>query len=258
MSTGWSTAKRIELFEIMLYKTRGIILHNLPYSDKYRIVTLYTEQFGRMAYMVTNARNKKSKLPHSLLQPLSALELEVEHLNNRELQRIRELKSGYVIAQLHYHPVKNAIALFLAEFLFRVIQEKEANHALFDYLWRSIHWLEIADAGIANFHLTFLLQLSVFLGIRPTGKTYKTGNYFDMRNGVFSETIPQHGNFLDINDSLVFERLLRMNYENMSLYTFTRQERVAIVRHIIAYYRLHLSDFPEIKSLAVMQSLFDK
>ena len=241
----------------MLHKTRGIVLHNLSYNDKYRIVTVYTEQFGRVAYMFTNARSKKSKLSHALLQPLSALEMEVEHLNNRDMHHIKEAKPAFIVAQIHYHPVKNVIALFLSEFLYRVIQEKEANHTLFDYLWRSIHWLEIADAGIANFHLTFLLQLSVHLGIRPDVKTYKTGSYFDMRNGVFSETIPQHGNFLDINDSLVFERLLRMNYENMSLYNFTRQERVAIVRHIIAYYRLHLSDFPEIKSLAVMQSLFD-
>jgi len=241
----------------MLHKTRGIIFHNLLYNDKYKIVTIYTEQFGRIAYIVSNARGKKSKLSHAFLQPLSALELEVEHLNNRDLQRLKEAKSGFVISQIHYHPVKNVIALFLSEFLYRVVQEKEANQALFDYLWRSIHWLEIVDAGIANFHLTFLLQLSVYLGIRPNGKSFKTGSFFDLCNGEFSETIPLHGNYLDVNDSFVFERLLRMNYENMSLYTFNRQERVGIVRHIIAYYRLHLSDFPEIKSLAVMQSLFD-
>jgi DNA repair protein RecO (recombination protein O) len=242
---------------MMLHKTKGIILHSLPYNDKYRIVTVYTEQFGRIAYMVANSRSKKSKISLSLLQPLSTLDMEVEHLNNRDLQRIKEAKPGFIIAQLRYHPVKNAITLFLSEFLYRVIQEKEANQALFDYLWRSIHWLEIADAGIANFHLTFLLQLSVCLGIRPNSKTFKPNSYFDLLNGVFSVFIPQHGNYLSVNDSLVFERLLRMNYENMSLYTFTRQERVVIVRHIIEYYRLHLSDFPEIKSLAVMQNLFD-
>jgi len=246
-----------EIFETMLHKTKGIVLHNLPYSDKYRIVTIYTEQFGRMAYMVTNSRAQKSKLSHSLLQPLSALELEVEHLNNRDLQRIKEVKPGFVISQLHYHPVKNAIALFLSEFLYRVIQEKEANSALFDYLWRAVHWLEIADAGIANFHLTFLLQLAVYLGIRPSARTYKPGSYFDLLNGEFLEAIPPHDNYLNVDDSLVFERLLRMNYENMSLYTFSRQERIAIIRHIIDYYRLHLSGFPEIKSLAVVQSLFE-
>ena len=241
----------------MLHKTKGVVLHNLPYNDSFRIVTVYTELFGRIAYMVSNARSKKIKMSLSLLQPLSALELEVEHLNNRDLQRIKEVKSGFIITHIHYHPVKNAIALFLSEVLYRIIQEKEANHALFDYLWCSIHWLEIANAGIANFHLTFLLQLAAYLGIRPSNKTFKTGSYFDLLNGVFSTAVPPHDIFLSVNDSLVFESLLRMNYENMSLFTFNRQERVAIARHIIQYFRLHLSDFPEIKSLAVLQSLFE-
>ena len=241
----------------MLHKTKGIVLHNLPYNDSYRIVTVYTDQFGRIAYMVSNARSKKSKMPFSLLQPLAALELEVEHLNSRDLQRIKEVKPGFITTQIRFHPVKNAIALFLSEVLYRIIQEKEANRALFDYLWRSIHWLEIADAGIANFHLAFLFQLAAYLGIRPSNRTFKAGRYFDLLNGVFSETVPPHDIFLSVSDSLVFESLLRMNYENMPLFTFTRQERVTIARQIIQYFRLHLSDFPEIKSLAVMQSLFE-
>jgi len=241
----------------MLHKTKGIVLYSLPYNDNCMIVTIYTEVFGRTAYLVATTRSKKSKVSRSLLQPLSVLEMEVEHQNNRDLQRIKEAKSGLILSQLHCHPVKNAITLFLSEVLYRIIQEKETNQALFDYLFRSIKWLDIVDLGVANFHLTFLLQLSAYLGIRPGNKSYKPDSYFDLQNGVFTETIPLHNNYLNVNDSIVFERLLRMNYENMALYTFTRQERTAIIRHIIDYYRLHLSDFPEIKSLAVMQSLFD-
>jgi len=240
----------------MLHKTKGIVVHSLPYNDKYMIITMYTEEFGRFAYITANTRSKKTKVPRSLLQPLAVLDLEVEHQNNRDIQRIKEAKSDLITTQLHYHPVKNAIALFLSEVLYRVIQEKEANKPLFDFLYRSIKWLEIADAGVANFHLTFLLQLAVYLGIRPTIKSYIPNSYFDLLNGTFSETIPLHNNFLSKEDSIVFERLLRMNYENMALYSFTRHERTAIIRHILDYYRLHLSGFPEIKSLAVMQSLF--
>ena len=196
-------------------------------------------------------------MSRSLLQPLSVLELEVEHQHNRDIQRIKEAKPGFVFTQLYFHPVKNTIALFLAEVLYRIIQEKEANHALFDFLYRSIKWLDIADAGAANFHLTFLLQLSAYLGIRPANKSFIPGSYFDLVNGIFLNTPPNHCNYLDKNDSIIFDRLLRMNFENMALYTFTRQERTTIIRHILEYYRLHLSDFPEIKSLAVMQSLFD-
>jgi len=218
---------------------------------------MYTEDFGRVSYMVSNTHNRKSKVSRALLQPLSILDMEVEHLNNRDIQRIKEAKPDLTITQLHYHPAKNAIALFLSEVLYRIIQEREANRSLFDYLYQSIQWLDISNDGIANFHLAFLLQLSGYIGIHPNEKTYKTGHFFDLSNGVFTETLPEHNNYLSPKDSFIFERLLRINFENMSLYTFTRQERTNIIRHIIEYYRLHLSDFPEIKSLTIMQSLFD-
>ena len=241
----------------MLHKTRGIVLYSIPYNDKYIIISMYTEDFGRISYMASNTRGRKSKISRSLLQPLSILDMEVEHLNNRDLQRIKEAKSGLAITQLYYHPLKNALSLFLSEVLYRIIQEKEANLPLFDYLYNSIKWLEIADKGVANFHLAFLFQLSTYLGIHPNNNSYKAGSFFDMRNGVFSESLPEHNGYLNKEDSVVFGRLLRINYENMALYSFTRQERAGIIRHIIEYYRIHLSDFPEIKSLAVMQSLFD-
>jgi DNA repair protein RecO (recombination protein O) len=217
---------------------------------------MYTEGFGRVSYMTSNVHGKRAKVSHALLLPLSILDMEVEHLNNRDIHRIKEVRSDYPFSQLHGHPVKNAIVLFLSEMLYRIIQERESNPSLFDYLCRSIKWLEIADAGIANFHLTFLLQLSFYLGIRPNGKAYKTGCFFDLLNGVFTDSIPEHNHYLDKEESIVFERLLRINYENMAVYSFTGQERSTIIRHIIQYYRLHLSDFPEIKSLAVMHSLF--
>ena len=241
----------------MLHKTKGIVLHCFPYNDKYIIINMYTEDFGRIAYLVPNTHGRKSKVSRALLQPLSILEIETEHLNNRNLQRIKEAKRGFAVTQLHYHPVKNAISLFLAEVLYRIIQEKEPNQPLFDYLCRSIKWLEIADEGIANFHLAFLLQLSAYIGIHPNGSNYKAGHFFDLINGVFSESLPEHNNYLNKEDSIVFERLLRINYENMVLYSFTRQERTTIIRYIIKYYKLHTSDFPEIKSLTIMKDLFD-
>jgi DNA repair protein RecO (recombination protein O) len=218
---------------------------------------MYTEGFGRVPYLISSTHGKRAKVARALLLPLSILDMEVEHLDNRDMQRIKEAKSDYPFTQLQCHPVKNAIALFLSETLYRVIQERESNLLLFNYLYRSIKWLEIADAGIANFHLTFLFQLSFYLGIRPDGKSYKPGCFFDLLNGVFTDSMPEHKHYLNREESIVFERLLRINYENMAVYSFTGQERTNIIRHIIQYYRLHLSDFPEIKSLSVMQSLFN-
>ena len=230
----------------MLCKTRGIVLHSIPYNDKYSIIYMYTEAFGRASYLVARSRGKKSSVSKALFMPLSVVEMEVEHLNKRDLHRIRETKLCYPLTEVFCNPVKNILALFLSEILFRVVKETEPDPRLFEYLFESIQLLELSDKGVANFHLVFLLRLLHYLG-----------SCFDMLNGVFVDRIPMHRHYLNRQESVVFVRLLKISFENMSLYSFSRQDRVGVINRIVEYYRLHLPDFPEIKSLSVMQSLFD-
>ena len=207
----------------MLHKTRGIVLHTLPYGDKYLIVAIYTELFGRVGYLITPARRGKGGVAQALVMPLSLLELEVEHRNDRDLQRIREARS-----------------LSLPTFLFAAVRH-----------------LDTADAGIANFHLTFLFRLAVYLGIRPNRETYVEGRYFDLLEGIFTEEVPLHGRYLNADDSRVMARLTKMTFANMSLFAFSHTERSAILGHVLDFYRLHLPGFPELKSLEVLRALFE-
>lgn len=241
----------------MLNKTRGIVLRTIPYNDKYSIIHIYTEAFGRVSYLVGRP-GKRSKVSKALFIPLSPLEMEVEHMNKRDLQRIKETRMCFSINDICRRPIKNVLALFLSEILFQVMKEyTEPDKRLFSYLYESIHLLEYTDKGIANFHLVFLLGLPRFLGISPNTESYQTGSYFDMLNGVFTSQVPTHRHYLNKEESAFFSRLLRIRYENMSLYSFSRQDRTRIIQHILEYYRLHLPDFPEIKSLPILQSLFD-
>lgn len=241
----------------MLHTTRGIILHTLSYNDKYVIVHAYTESFGRMSYLVARQRSRKSKVSHALFMPLSVLEMEVDHQLKRELQRIKETKVCYHLTEIASHPLKNVIALFTAEVIYRSVRTREADARLFQFLFESIRWLEMAEQGIANFHLVFLIHLVRYLGVFPNADSYQPGYFFDLLNGVFVSAPPAHAHYLNEQESVVFSRLLRMSYENMALYSFSRRERSDIIQRILEYYRLHLSDFPELKSLSVMQSLFD-
>ena len=84
----------------MLCKTRGIVLHSIPYNDKYSIIYMYTEAFGRASYLVARSRGKKSSVSKALFMPLSVVEMEVEHLNKRDLHRIRETKLCYPLTDV--------------------------------------------------------------------------------------------------------------------------------------------------------------
>lgn len=241
----------------MFCNTRGIVLHAVPYNDNNAIVTVYTEAFGRASYLVSRAKGKKAAAAKALFLPLAALEMQVEHFPKRDLHRVKECRFCFPQSDTYTHPVKNALALFLSEVLFRAVRGTEADGRLFQYLFRAVSVLEVADEGVANFHLVFLFHLSYYLGIYPNTALQHEDTYFDLLNGEFAVCQPSHRHFLDRAESRVFSRLLRINFENMSLYAFSRQERVNIIRHIFEYYRLHLPDFPKIKSLSILQSLFD-
>ena len=152
--------------------------------------------------------------------------------------------------------MKSALGIFLAELISKVIREEQTNRLLFDFLLQSLQVLDLTDTSPANFHLVFMIRLSRLLGFYPDATDYQKGMYFDMRNGTFTRYQPMHIQFLSPNESAVFHNLLRMSYENMSAFRFSGRERQTIIQRILEYYRLHLSDFPEIKSLEVLHDVF--
>ena len=240
----------------MLHKTRGIILYNLSYSDAYSIVHVFTEEFGPVSYLTARTKGKKTRLPKALFQPLSILDLEVEHLNLRDIQRLKEAKVHVSFISILDNPIKSTICLFLAEFIAKVAKEVQSNKLLFDYIFHSLQILDLLESKSANFHLVFMIRLSQFLGFYPDATGYKNRMYFDMQNGVFTAYKPNHVHFLNPDDSQVFYNLLRMNYENMFNFKFSRHERKNIIYRILEYYRLHLTSFSEMKSLEILHEVF--
>lgn len=240
----------------MQYKTRGIVLHSTAYSDTFSITLIYTEEFGRVSYLTTRKSSYKSKVPKSLFHALAVLDLDVDHQNLREIQRIKEARVHIPLFSLPNDPVKNAIGIFLAELISKVIREIHPNKTLFDFLLRSVQILELTEKSCANFHLVFMINLSRYLGFYPDASAYKPGTFFDLQDGLFSVNKPLHPYFLDPDDSETFSKLLRMRYENMSFFRFTGNERKAVIDRILSYYRLHLTNFPEIKSLEILHEVF--
>lgn len=242
----------------MLQKTVGIVLHSLKYNDTSNIVDIYTEHTGRASFLVSVPRSRKAAVKSVLFQPLSIVEFEADFRPNTTIYKIKEAKSFYPFTSIPYDPFKSAIALFLAEFLYRAIREETENRPLFAYLQHSIVWLDTSREGYANFHLVFLMRLSRFLGLYPNLENYSRGDYFDMLNACFTPLRPQiHSSYINPDEAGRLSQLMRMNYETMHLFGMNRTERARCLTIINDYYRLHLPDFPVLKSLAVLQELFD-
>ena len=77
-----------------------------------------------------------------------------------------------------------------------------------------------------------------------------------MRQAEFSVSRPLHSQYIDSVHGRAIQLLTRMNYQNLHLYRFSRDQRRETLEKIIEYYRIHLQGFGEIISFSVLQSIF--
>lgn len=240
----------------MLLKTECIVLGVTTYSDRYSIAKVFTREFGRVSYLLSRGSGRKARVRASLFFPLSLLRLDVEHLPLRDVHRLKDAERLVPLYELGSNMTKVSLAFFLSEFLSHVLRESDRNELTFDYIRNSVETLEVAEKGIANFHLAFLVGLTRFLGIYPNLEREEGTMYFDMLHGEFVKRIPLHAHYLKPAEASYLHRLQRVNFRNMHLFRLSRGDRNLIVERLITYYRLHLYDFPTLKSLDVLRDLF--
>ncbi len=240
----------------MLHTVRGVVLHHIRYKESSAIVYVYTDLFGRQAYLVNNIKGKKAKFRSNLFQPLSLLEIEAYHKERSELQRLKEIQNYIPYRSIPIDPYKRGQAMFLAEILYKVLREEDPNPNLFHFLEHSLQLLDIAEEHTVNFHLLFLVQLTRYLGFYPDNQYGEDRNLFDMRNGHFKDAISLHPDFFDQACSTALNLLLNATFESLDKLKINQEVRGRFLEYLMDFYRLHMSSFGKVKSLAVLNEIF--
>ena len=240
----------------MQIKTKAIVLHSFKYNDNRIIVDFYTLDCGRLSVAVTVSNSRKAKFRKTLFSPLTLLNIEVDVRQRAGLQKLIDASILCPMSSIPFQPEKTAIALFVAEFLCHALKGEQANMPLFDYIADGIQFLDLADDGFANFHIVFLLRLPLFLGFMPNLEGYAAGDLFDLRNSSFVSVIPPHRDYLASDEASLVNTMTRMNYRTMTLFQMSHNERNRLLDILILYYRLHLPDFPELRSLSVLREIY--
>lgn len=241
----------------MLSTTRGIIFHTVPYSDSRVIAKVYTQEKGVESFIITVSKSRKGKVRNSVLQPLTQVEFVVDRRERNDLQYVREVSCYAPYSHLQDDVIKTSIALFIAEVLYRSIKEEEANPKLYSFIENSLHILDLHHEGVANFHLCFLAQLSKYLGFFPQPNAAGEKSVFDLRDGVFRNSVPPHPLYLEVNESRLLEQILQLSFENMHSLLITGEVRSIMVKQLLRYYELHLSSMQEVKSHHVLEAVLN-
>lgn len=240
----------------MIQKTRGIVLHQLKYSESSLIVKIYTEKLGLQSYLVKGARSKRSAHRNSYFQPMTLLDLVVYHREKNELQHLRDAEISEPFHSISSDLRKSTIALFLSEVLMKTLQEGEVNEQMFSFISSSLHFLDMQEKGIEYFHLFFLARLSLYLGFYPRRKPSGDDRYFDLREGKFIAYAPAHPDHLNRDLGMKLYLLTSIQAGEMESLNMDKQARLELLSAIMLYYQIHLSGLGSIKSAGILQEVF--
>ncbi|WP_316801080.1 DNA repair protein RecO [Pedobacter frigidisoli] len=239
----------------MLHKVRGIVLRTTNYSESSVVVQVLTDKFGMQSYLINGVKKPRAKVKMNMLQSLHLLDMIVYHKVNTNIQRVSEVRQTPVFKTIPYDIVKSSIIIFLNEVLYKSIRQQSADESLFDYIYNSVAWFDENDELNPNFHLSFLLKLTRFLGFAPNEKRRGDQIYFDLQEGGFVSRVPIHSNYLQLDDALCFISLFETSLEKISEIKMSNAQRRFLLDKILVFYTLHTASFGEVQSHKILEVL---
>lgn len=235
---------------------KGIVLDIRKHSDRSNVVTLFTRERGRVAFISPIGSGRNARLRAARLRPLALIETEVNFRPSAELQTLRSFSSLLVADSLCFNPVKSAVTMFLAEFFTRLLRTSAPDPLMWDFLADSISLYNASRLGAANFHIALLISLLPITGIQPELSNYSPGMAFDMNSGSFVETPLHHHQSVGSSEASFIPLLARMNFANYHLFRLNGLQRRRILSLLIEYYALHMPGLGSLKSPEVLADLF--
>ena len=222
----------------VLLKSTGIALHYFPYRDSSVIARFFTENQGLQSFIASGVRSAKTRLSPGLFQPLNLVELVYYHNPSGELHRLSEIRPLRILQSIPMYPAKTAIAMFVAEYLSKILREQMENQALFELVSSWIGRLDSSSGNYESAHLALVWHSFSSIGIAP--EDWRT-----MLSAV--QLRPEEPELLDAFFS---------SEDLFAALRLASHRRQLILDHLLNYASAQLEGMGEIKSLPVLRQVF--
>ena len=216
----------------MTQNTGLIVLHTTKFGENSLVVHTLSKVYGRRSFLVKGV-GKKSAM--SLFLPLNVLEADIIETNKSTLFTARNISAKYPLAGIRNDMFKNSMTMFMSEVLYRVVKDGAMEEGLFEWCEKDILMLDAIRTDFSNFHIRFLLELSVALGFSPEAQ----------------DLMPFVGDHYPI-----VEKFMSLPFADSMLIPLNGPVRNGIAEEILRYIEFHTESAVNVNSLKVLRELF--
>ena len=216
----------------MTQNTELIVLHTTKFGENSLVVHTLSKDYGRRSFLVKGA-GKKSMM--SLFLPLNVLEADILETNKSTLFTARNLTAKHPLLGIRNNMFKNSMTMFMSEVLDRVVKDGAYEQGLFEWCEKDILLLDAIQTDFSNFHIRFLLELTVALGFSPDSQ----------------DLMPFVGEHYP-----AVEKFMTLPFADSMLIPLNGAARNEIAEEILRYIEYHTESSVNVNSLKVLRELF--
>ena len=147
-----------------VYKSKGIVLRSIRYSEADRILDLYTRDVGQVSAIAKGIRRTRSRFG-ARLEPLSCVDFVAYH--GRTLDTVTQAET-----LRSFHGIREDLTLFetaasMVGSVRALSGGDEADRRVFNLLYNALDALETCDSGFENIEAALGVKLSILAGYAP-------------------------------------------------------------------------------------------
>ncbi len=239
-----------------IVKTKAIVLSKINFGDTSKIVSFYTEKFGKLSGIVKGGRTSKSKMG-TLADTLNFVEIVFYNKRNRDIQLITQIDliDHYSFLRENLERLKYASSVI--ELVQNLNLENEVNLKLFQGL---IKILSLINSNEKDPRLMFVKFFLFFLDQMGYGLTLNTCNQcgkileleklisFDFMNGFICEDCSSNAMSATKFQKELFKILLCISTK-LKKCSYKDSDLNNIIHFLEKYLIYHISEFKGLKSI---------
>ncbi len=147
-------------------KTQAITLKSIDYRETSKIITAFSEGFGKLQLIAKGVRNPKSRMS-AALQTFVKTEIFFYKNETTELYLVKEAALIDFFNNIHHDLTRFHYASVIADFLYSLLAQEQISKTLFQYALFTLHKIDQVQKEELPFILSkFLLKGVALIGFK--------------------------------------------------------------------------------------------
>ena len=232
----------------MIVHSPAVVLRRFSYSDTSIIARCFTQEMGKISFMVRGAKRKKSPQT-AFYEPMSHLDLVFYYNERRDMQTVSKASFATTYKNINGDLKRIAYGMAVVELTEKTIIDHDPHSDLFIVLLNILHAIDTRAEQLNLVYWYYQIKLLTLLGFKP-----------DLDNREFAGLVlpdPTTGpNSAQILSFLISGSLSDTGFQSkLNKLSVSSKDRKVISQYINTCLYYHFDGLKELKSLGVLKAL---